>query len=341
MISSDLLLYDIPHECEDEAVAWITSIIEYCDTLSPQQHCFVLKRLKFYAHYYLVICNHAQHIYNAISNILDSAIYNIKALLQHLKDSLQDDDRGISHRLITGSFCNAFSQSRSSFVRPRGSTHGYYRGPSGRYRFNPSVGAPLSACGPATVVEKRPQVNFEEVQIWYHQASADYQACECLIESTTASSMPTGFKCQHCSLVCFLSHEIVDLCLKALCYAFVGLNNDLRRSTGNILMFYKELTKSSKCPRLEIEQYIHQVSEYDRSTRFPDAHVPSEAPCCVYNETDAYNAFVAAQKVFRCVGEVLSSTDNQEIMTLPLIPIRKGISNLVAIYFVMEKCYAN
>ena len=323
-VSSDLLLYDIPHESEDEAVAWITNVIEYCDTLSPQQHCFVLKRLKFYAHYYLVICNKAQHIYDAISSILDSAIYNIMALLQRLKDCLQGDHHDISQPLTTGSFCNAFSQSRSSFVRPRGSTHGYYRGPSGGYHFNPSVGAPVSTWGPPTVVEERPQVNFEEAQIWYHQASADYRACECLIESTDAAGMPAGFICQHCSLVCFLSHEIVDLCLKALCYACVGLSNNLR-SAGNILVFYKELTKSSKCPRLDLEQYVHQVSEYDRSTRFPDAHVPSEAPCCVYNETDAYNAFIAAQKVFRCVGEKLSSAGSQGIMTPPLIPIKKGI----------------
>ena len=323
-VSNDLLLYDIPHESEDEAAVWITSVIEYCDTLSPQQHCFVLKRLKFYAHYYLVICNKAQHIYDAISSILDSAIYNIMALLQHLKDRLQGDDHAISQPLTTGSFCNAFSQSRSSFVRPRGSTRGYYRGPSGGYRFNPSVGAPVSTWGPPTVVEERPQVNFEEAQIWYHQASADYQACEHLIESTDAPGMPAGFICQHCSLVCFLSHEIVDLCLKALCYACVGLSNNLR-SAGNILVFYKELTKSSKCPRLDIEQYVHQVSEYDRSTRFPDAHVPSEPPCCVYNGTDAYNAFIAAQEVFRCVGEELSSAGSQGIMTPPLIPIKKGI----------------
>ena len=326
-VSSDLLLYDIPHESEGDAIAWITGIIEYCDNLSPQQHFFVLERLKFYAHYYLVICNQAQHIYNAISNILDSAIYSFKSLLQHLQVSSQGDDHDISQLLIAGSFCNAFSQSRSSFVRPRGTTRGYYRGPSGGYRLNPPAGAPLGVWGPPTIVEERPQVNFQEAQIWYYQASADYRACESLVDSTSKSTMPAGFKCQHCSLVCFLSHEIVDLCLKALCYAFVGLTNNLS-SAGNILIFYKELTKSSQCPGLDIEQYIHQVSEYDRSTRFPDAHVPSEPPCCVYDEIDAYNAFIAAQKVFRCVGEKLSSTDSQGIMDLSLIPIREGTLKL-------------
>ena len=56
------------------------------------------------------------------------------------------------------------------------------------------------------------------------------------------------------------------------------------------------------------------------STRFPDAHVPSEPPCCVYDETDAYNAFIAAQKLIKCVVEKLSSADSQ---TFPLI--KKGI----------------
>ena len=251
-VPSDLLLYDIPHESEDEAIAWITSIIEYCNTLAPQQHCFVLERLKFYAHYYLVICNQAQHIYDAIINIIDSAIYIIKELLQHLNNSIQDDDHGMSHPLSIGPISNPFSQSRSSFIRPRGTTRGYYRGPSGGYRLNPHAGTQLSQWGPPIVVEERPQVNFHEAQIWYHQASADYQACECLLESTTESSMPGGFKCQHCALVCFLSHEIVDLCLKALCHAFVGLSDDLRNAT-NILIFYEKLTRSSQCPALDIE----------------------------------------------------------------------------------------
>ena len=322
-VPSDLLLYNIPHESEDEAVAWVTSIVEYCNNLPPQQHCFVLERLKFYAHYYLVICNQSQPIYESIIHILDSAIYRIKELLQHLDDSLQVDDHGMSQGLPIELTDNAFSRSRSSFIRPRGTTHGYYRGPSGAYRLNPHVGTRLSQWGPPTVVEERPQVNFHEAQIWYHQASADYQACKRLIEYTTASNMPGGFKCQNCDLVCFLSHEIVDLCLKALCHAFVGLSGDLRNAT-NILIFYKELIKSSQCPTLDIEWCVHQVSEYDISTRFPDAHVPSEPPCCVYDETNAYNAFIAAQKVFKSVGEMLSSADSQEVMTFPLIPIKKG-----------------
>ena len=126
LISGDLLLYDIPHECKDEAIDWITGVVEHCDTLTPQQHCFVLERLKFYAHYYLVICNQAQHIYDAISNILFSGIYKIKSLLQNLDNRIQGYDFGISQSLTTAPFCNAFSQSRSSFIRPRGATCGYY-----------------------------------------------------------------------------------------------------------------------------------------------------------------------------------------------------------------------
>ena len=324
-VTSNLLLYNIPHESEDEAIVWVTNIVGYCDKLPPQQHCFVLKRLKFYAHYYLVKCNQAQHIYDAIINILDSAIYNIKSLLQILRDSSQVDASGISHTLPTGPIANPFSQARPPFIRPYGLTRGYYRGRSGGYRLNHTVGASFGLWTPKPIVEERPQVNFREAQVWYHQASANYQACECLIESTTTSSMPGGFKSQHCSLVCFLSHEIVDLCLKALCFAFVGLSSDLKNASS-ILLFYKRLIRSSNCPTLDIEQYVHQVSEYDRSTRFPDAHVPSEPPCCVYDEIDAYSAFIAAQNVFKCVGEKLSSTDCRRVMTLPSIPIKKGIS---------------
>ena len=327
-ISGDLLLYDIPHESEDEAVAWVTGIAEYCrDDLSLKQRNIILKRLKFYSHYYLVTCNEAQGIYNAIINILESAIYDVELLLQSLDNSVQGDDLDISQQVMTDLIINAFSESRFSFIRPHGSTHGYYQVSSSGFRRNPpaAAGVQSSPWRPSPVVEERPQVNFQEAQIWYHQASANYRVCENLIESTDALGMPAGFKSQHCYHVCFLSHEIVDLCLKALCYAFVGLNNNLR-SAVNILMFYKELTKSSRCPGLDIEQYIHQVSEYDRSTRFPDAHVPSEPPCCVYDERDANNAFTAAQQVFKCVGEKLLSADSLGTMTLQLAPFKKGIS---------------
>ena len=322
-ITGDLLLYDIPHEHKDKAIAWITSIVRYCNNLPPRQHCFVLERLKFYTHYYLTVCHQAQHIYNAIVNILDSAVYDIKRLIQHLDDSLPDDDHVMSQSLPIGPIGNAFSQSRLPHIRPPGTIHGYYRSPLGGYRLHPTAGTQYGHWGPPIVVEERPQVNFHEAQIWYHQASADYQACECLIQSSTTATLPGGFKCQHCALVCFLSHEIVDLSLKALCHAFIGLSIDLRNAS-NILIFYKQLISSPNCPSMDIEQYVHQVSEYDKSTRFPDAHVPSEPPCCVYDEVDAYNALIAAQKVFKCVGEMLSSIGNQGIMTLPLIPVKKG-----------------
>ena len=326
-ITGDLLLYDIPHESEDKAIAWIASIVKYCrDDLLPKQCHVVLKRLRFYAYYYLITCNQARDIYDAIINILDAAVYDTESLLQSLEDSLLDDDLDNSQNITASPIINAFSLPRSSFIRPPGITHGYHQGPSNGYHFNPAAGrAQSNAWGVQTSVEERPQVNLNEAQIWYHQASANYKACESLIESSIISNIPGDFKCQHCALVCFLSHEIVDLCLKALCHAFVGLSGDLKNAT-NILIFYKQLAKSSNCPSLDVEQYVHQVSEYNRSTRFPDAHVPSEPPCCVYDEVDAYSAFSAAQKVFKCVGEKLA-TDTLGTMTPHLAPFEK--SNIV------------
>ena len=335
-ITGDLLLYDIPHESEDKAVAWINSIVGYFrDELLPKQCYIILERLKFYANYYLVTCNEAQEIYDAIINILEAAIYDTWLLLQNLEDSLQDGDLDISRHEMISPIINAFSQTRSSYIRPRGTSCGYYQVPSGGYRSNPNAGAQSGAWAPQTVVDKRPQVNFQEAQIWYHQASADIKACKTLIGSTTESNMPRDFKCQHCSQVCSLSYKIVNLCLKALCYAFVGLSSDLK-STSNILIFYKKLISSSNCPTLDIEQYVHQVCEYDRSTEFPDAHVPTEPPCCVYDEIDAYNAFIAAQKIFKCVGEKLSSADNLGLMTLQLASFKKGNFIQLAVY-----CYSS
>ena len=342
-ITSDLLLYDIPHKSEDEAIAWITKIVKYCcyDLSSLKQRCIILKRLKFYSHYYLVICNEkAQHIYDVIKNVLEGAIYDTELLLQKLDDSIQDDDQDVSQQVAAELFINAFSQSRLPFIQPHHSTLGYYQVSSGGFRRNPTAAAAAAAgiqfspWRPFPVAEERPQVNLQEAQIWYHQASAQYKACKHMIEYTTTSSMPGGFKCQHCTLVCFLSHEIVDLCLKALCYAFVGYKNNLR-SADNILMFYKELKKSLQCPSLDIEQCVHQVCEYDRSTRFPDAHVPSEPPCCVYNEIDAYSAFNAAEKVFECVREKLSTAESPGTINLYSTPPKQGNFDVI-----MGICFA-
>ena len=333
-ISSDLLLYDIPHKSEAKAKAWIIKTVKYCcDDLSPKQRYVILKRLKFYSHYYLAICNEtAQHIYDVIINVLEGAINDTESLLKRLDDSLQDEDQDASQHVAAELFINAFSQSRFNlpFIQPHHSTHGYYQVSSGGFRRNPTAATAATATGiqfspwsPLPVAEERPQVNLQEAQIWYHQASAQYKACKDLIKYNTTSNMPGGFKCQHCALVCFLSHEIVDLYLKALCYAVVGYNNNLR-SVDNILTFYKELKKSLQCLSLDIEQYVHQVCEYDRSTRFPDSHVPSEPPCCVYDETDAYCAFTAAQKVFECVSEKLSAAESPETITFHSTPPKQG-----------------
>ena len=316
--TGDLLLYTIPHKSEDEAIRWISDIIEYCNDVSLQQKCFILKRLKFYAHYYLMVCNNAQLAYQAISSILDKAIADIDKESQNESIRVHSSHQDFTQQMSYGlDFGNAFCRpQRISFHRSRGTT-GVYSTSSGVVQLN----APQIHTAPwdqPAEIETRPQINLQEAQIWYCQASADFQACEHLIYTKS----PSNFTCQQPALLCFLSRQVVEKCLKALCFATCGLSKDIQ-DTENIVLIYNYLSNCLKDKSLE--ECVHQVSEYDRSTQFPDAHVPSQPPCCVYDEIDAYNAFIAAEKVIKYLKDKLN--DDQGVCTASLVwstTLRKG-----------------
>ena len=320
--TSNLLFYGIPHKSLNEASSWIHDMLEYCNDLSQKQKCFVLRRLKFYTHYYLMVCNNAQPAYQAISSILDEVINAIDVTSQNNSINVQSSHRQVYPRQMMGGydFTNAFCQPQTvSFHRSHGTT-GVYRGSSGGFYSNvPQVHTTPWAM-PAKV-DSRPQINLHEAQIWYYQASADFEACERLIDDKSPK-IPSKFLCQQPALLCFLSHEVVEKCLKALCFVTSDLDKDIK-NTENIVFLYNHLSKFLKDNILE--ECIHQVSEYTRSTQFPDAHVPSEPPCCVYDEVDAYNAFYAAEKVVKYVKDKLC--DDHGVYKAPLVwskTLRKG-----------------
>ena len=321
IITGDLLLYRIPHKSEEEAVSWIHDIIKYCNNVSHQQKCFILKRLKYYTHYYLMICNNAQPAYQAVLSILNKAIADIDKGSQNESTSVSSSHQGFTQQISYGfHFSNAFCQpQRVSFHRSRG-TMGVYSTSSGFVQLNaPHIRT--APWDPPAEIETRPQVNLQEAQIWYCQASADFQTCEHLIYTKSLNN-PSNFTCQHPALLCFLSRQVVEKCLKALCLATCGLNKDIQ-DAENIVLLYNYL--SSCLNDKSLEECVHQVSEYDRSTRFPDAHVPSQPPCCVYDEIDAYNAFIAAEKVIKYVKDKLN--DDQGVCATSLVwstILRKG-----------------
>ena len=324
--TGDLLLYRIPHESEDEAISWIHDIIKYCNNVSHQQKCFILKRLKSYTHYYLMICNNAELIYRAILSILNKVIADIDKGSQNESTSVYSPCQEFTQDISCGfHFSNAFSMpQRVSYHRSHGTT-GVYSTSSGLVQLNaPHIRT--APWDPPAEIETRPQINLQEAQIWYCQASADFQACEHLIYTKSLNN-PSNFTCQHPALLCFLSRQVVEKCLKALCLATCGPNKNIQ-DAENIVLLYNYL---SNCLNdKSIEECVHQVSEYDRSTQYPDAHVPSQPPCCVYDEIDAYNAFIAAEKVIKYVKEKLN--DDQGVGAASLVwstTLRKGMAKFL------------
>ena len=91
-----------------------------------------------------------------------------------------------------------------------------------------------------------------------------------------------------------MSHEVVEKCLKATYLAVCGSTLADQRDFSWVRL-YDYLSSSMYT---DIKDFIYQVSDHNKRCRYPNSHVPPEAPCVVYNELDARHALAAVQEVF-------------------------------------------
>ena len=208
----------------------------------------------------------------------------------------------------TSNFPNVFSQ---PVVHSTPTHIGLYRTSTGGYRsrahrrrparlnvWNRSM--PATSNAPPSPLK----TNFRNAFMWLKQAIADFNAAKCYVECSSTgeqqlnSSAITGNNsCQFPALVCFLSHEVIEKCLKATYLALCGSTLTDQRDLS--LVELHDYLSSSRCwPLADIRDFIHQVSDHNKRCRYPNFQVPPEAPCVVYTELDARHALVAAQEVF-------------------------------------------
>ena len=127
--------------------------------------------------------------------------------------------------------------------------------------------------------------------------------------------------CQFPALICFLSHEVVEKSLKAAYLAKCGSTLAIQHDF-NLVALYDQL-KTARCwPLPDFKDLVLQVSDHNMRCRYPDLHVPPEAPCVLYTELDARHALAAAQEVFIkvCSIECFKTKLPSQPSTLQLLP---------------------
>lgn len=180
-----------------------------------------------------------------------------------------------------------------------------------------------------------PKTNFKTAFMWLQQAIADFNAAEHYVECTariTAKEMNTpransgemergDNPCQFPALVCFLSHEVVEKSLKAVYLANCGSTLTSQRDL-NLVALYDQLSAARYWPLTDIKDFVLQVSDHNMRCRYPDCHVPPEAPCVLYTGLDARHALAAAQEVFVkvCGIECFKDKLPSQPSALPLLP---------------------
>ena len=227
---------------------------------------------------------------------------------------------------------NIFGQSGAYSTLTRS---GLYKTSTGGYRSRPRRQRPVPAnvrvwdqsTATASVPPPLPQTSINKALMWLKQAIADYNAATHLtchqqaIGSEVIVNNGTDNSCQFPALVCFLSHEVVEKCLKATHLATCGSTLTNQRDLSFVEL-HNYLSSSRWWPLADIRDFVHQVSEHNKRCRYPSFNIPPEAPCVVYTELDARHALAAAQEVFTrvCSIECFKHALPPKPALLPLLP---------------------
>ena len=113
-----------------------------------------------------------------------------------------------------------------------------------------------------------------------------------------AKPEPNNKKCKYPALVCFLSHEVVEKCLKGLMYAKCGLPARLVDNT-HLLTVFEEMERSvhvTKEVKDVVKECILQVADHSNKSRYPNYHVPPCAPAHIFTTAEACEALRAAKR---------------------------------------------
>ena len=172
---------------------------------------------------------------------------------------------------------------------------------------------------PAAVeVEPPPEPNLVEAGMWLTQCLNDYEAAKSLLESSIRYrrsiqnediSIILIFPAQ----VCFLCHESVEKCLKALFLALFGMNRQISGHT-NVKDLCEELQRNAHWPSdppVNLMPQVIEVSSHYLRCRYPDYNSPMMEPARVYAERfqEAEDAVTAVRRILETIEQIASIAD--------------------------------
>ena len=199
-----------------------------------------------------------------------------------------------------------------------------------------------------------PVTDSIKAKIWLQQAKADLLAAHYLYNGE--SHLPAGQSheeevdessddeeclnqpacqeqntCRFPALICFLTHDVVEKCLKGVLYAKSGLQSSL--VTSNVVVELMEKVEQSTDYSQRYKQVVKEctmlVCEHISKSRYPNHQVPPCAPAEVYTVPQATEALAAATRLMeetKClpnVGELIGDL-NKLTTTLSILETGEG-----------------
>ena len=284
-------------------------------TFSPPQVQHVSIRLVHHLHY-LCTKKNCVHNFKASTDALLSVLSDVvrdHSILQRVKEEIEVFFPPV--RIPQGSSYSP-AQQRVQHHMYGGGGGGYapiansvwYGGGSRHYG-----GGTASVWCPPTA-EPQPEPNLVDAKMWLIQSLNDYEAAKVLLEDSKQKleeqdeeSLPLlvqVFPAQ----VCFLAHESMEKCLKALFLALFGLRRRLAEHT-NVADLCKELQDNQHWfhnPHVDLMPQVLVVSSHFLQCRYPEHNIPKMAPAEAYrhNFEEAIEAVSAVEKFLRTVREL-------------------------------------
>ena len=199
--------------------------------------------------------------------------------------------------------------------------------------------------------EPPPQPNLEEARMWLMQALNDFKAAQNLLQQSKeiraahrdSQLVLEVFPAQ----VCFLSHESVEKCLKALFLALFGLDTKLSGHT-NVMDLCQELQRHKGwASGIDLRPQVLQVSRHFMQCRYPGYNVPKQAPAYSYAKrfSETEEVVAAVQEMYHTIKEQLPNVGQMmEEVQVRLTnrrddPIDPASKNLVYIYLKHTLCF--
>ena len=137
-------------------------------------------------------------------------------------------------------------------------------------------------------------------------------------------------QCRYPALVCFLSHEVVEKCIKGIMYAKCGPPDRLL-DCSHLKTLCDKLKSSTHCPRelvRVVEECSLRVIEHGNKSRYPNYHYPPCTPASVYTVSEGAEALKAAGKLLR---EMIKDPELEEMIgeldVLPEHQFRTALSS--------------